>query len=311
MSKLVEILKKHFPRENESESSPKLSAQNEDEIFESVNENLTDLAENSGRKRRKEERPTQRHAKAKKRYRPLHLHEIESKPNFRKFFQMNFDLNCKLSVNHFDVIHAILELTGLKPKEVSTMNKTSFIIEVIDENQAQKLPEIKKIQSFSCQTTSYDRFNQTKGLVYLNEFEEEHATDLRQGLMENYTIVKVEEARFIRTKPGTSAFILTFDQEHLYDIYIPGERHDTRVIPFSSKPMICHNCQQYGHTTNRCRHQEKCRRCASTEHNVNQCPVSVELAKCSNCDGYHPAGDKECPKHINETNILTVQMEKR
>ena len=32
------------------------------------------------------------------------------------------------------------------------------------------------------------------------------------------------------------------------NIYIPGERSDTLVMPYYTGPMLCRECLQYGHT---------------------------------------------------------------
>ena len=62
----------------------------------------------------------------------------------------------------------------------------------------------------------------------------------QKELPAEYNIAEFERVALIKTRSGnTSAFIVTFDQEKLpLSLYISGERSDTRVSPFSSRPMV-------------------------------------------------------------------------
>ena len=79
--------------------------------------------------------------------------------------------------------------------------------------------------------------NQSKGLIYVYEYDIDDLNEFTLGLQENYKLKSVEKATFIKPRSEhTSAFLITFDQETVPDsIYIPGERSDTKVYPFFSK----------------------------------------------------------------------------
>ena len=100
-------------------------------------------------------------------------------------------------------------------------------------------------------------------MIYVDEFDVKNVEELKEGLMESYPIVEAQRAEFMKSKYGNTLLIVTFDQEHIpYSIYIPGEKHDTRIQPFINKLMMCNNCQEYGHTVKRCIKAKVCRLCA-------------------------------------------------
>ena len=90
-----------------------------------------------------------------------------------------------------------------------------------------------------CKTTFHPRFNTSKGLVLLSEFDIENLQQFQKELPAEYNIAEIERATFITTRSeSTNAFIVTFDEKKLpYSLYIPGERSDTRVLPFNNLSM--------------------------------------------------------------------------
>ena len=95
-------------------------------------------------------------------------------------------------------------------------------------------------------------------MIFLSEFDIDDVQLFKEELLENYNVSEIKRAEFIKTRnPNTKAFIITLSQEKLpYTLYIPGERSDTKVIPSNNKPMLCRNCQKYGHTDKRCNNTE-------------------------------------------------------
>ena len=112
----------------------------------------------------------------------------------------------------------------------------------------------------------------------------------KEELRENYNVSEIELAEFIKKrKPNTKAFIITFSQEKLpYTLYIPGERSDTKVKPYNDRPMLCRQCQNYGHTDKRCKNtQTICRRCSAIVHTSQDC--TSEEPNCTHCSENHPS----------------------
>ena len=144
--------------------------------------------------------------------------------------------------------------------------------------------------------------------MYLYEYDIDNVEEFKEGLQSNYRISDVQPAPFIKTKSEQAhAFIVTFNQEYLpYTIYIPGERSDTRVYKFNSKPLMCNRCMKYGHAKKWCKKEEDvCKRCAGSGHSTEQC--DSEEPKCFHCQGDHAAGSKDCPKHQTEQQLLEIQ----
>ena len=225
--------------------------------------------------------------------------------NTDRLFERKFDIHTKRTVNPYDVLDKIRECTGKRAK-ISTLSRSSFLIEITEKDQAEKVMEITSVKQFNCTVNKYDRFNHKKGLIYVSEFDIENVEDFKQGLQENYSVIDVEKATFIKAREGTTAFILTFNLEHVpHSIYIPGERQDTRVQSYISRPMMCIKCQEYGHTVKRCTGAKVCRRCAEVGHGREEC--QKQELKCYHCKGDHAAGSKECQRQQKETELVTIQ----
>ena len=158
-------------------------------------------------------------------------------------------------------------------------------------------------KNLKCKCDKYPYLNQSKGLIYVYEYDIDDQNEFTLGLQENYKIKSVEKATFIKPRSEhTSAFLNTFDQETVPDsIYIPGERSDTKVYPFFNKPKLCKNSQHYGHTASRCNKAQVCGNCS---HTSDSCRNDVW---CFHCRGPHRVGDVKCPKAIEEKQILTLQ----
>lgn len=144
---------------------------------------------------------------------------------------------------------------------------------------------MKIVGDLTCEVTNHHNYKCGKGLIYIYDSEISDVNEFEMGLKENFNISSVEYAHFIKTKNDqTKVFILHFRQETLpRSIYIPGEKADTIIYPFDNRPMMCRNCQQYGHTAKRC-HNTICRRCSyatHTDQNVMLLHPTVPIARDS------------------------------
>lgn len=231
-----------------------------------------------------------------------------------KFFEVSFEENLKRQVNPFDMERIIAERTGIKPKQVFSVNNRSFIAELDNLDDISRMLSLDKVKDVPCNVTTYDPFNTSKGIIYIQEFDLSTAAafdDFKIGLKEMHDIKDASLAPFIRARtPDTYAVMITFNTPNMpYSIYIPGERYDCRIYPFYRKPMLCNNCQKYGHTSKRCRDTEPTCRICCQSHQTESCISSV--TKCFHCQGNHRAGDRECPHHIRETALLRTQEDKK
>ena len=153
----------------------------------------------------------------------------------------------------------------------------------------------------------HPKFNQYQGLIYLRECDFEDTEDLKHYMENNYNVSNLIRADFIKSRrAGVHAFILTFNQENLpYSVYVPGEISDTVVYKFGAKPMMCNNCLVYGHTGKRCKKEiPRCQNCGLEGHKNTAC--SSSSPKCFHCSGNHRAGERTCPSHEKEQQILDL-----
>ena len=154
------------------------------------------------------------------------------------------------------MIDSIAECTGMKPKQIFGMNKTSVIVEVHNGEQSAKILALENVCLTPCKAAPYERFNYITGLIYVSEFDIEDLEEFKEGL-QDYNVDIIKRAAFIRPKNSEAhAFLITFRQEcapHGIYIYIPCERQDTKAYPFNDKPIICYKCQGYGHSSKRCK----------------------------------------------------------
>ena len=102
---------------------------------------------------------------------------------------------------------------------------------------------------------------------------------------------------------------MTFENNHLpYSVYIAGERQNKRVYQFRSKPIICIQCQAYGHTQKWWKNKV-CRRCAAVGHDITQC--AAYSCKCYHCSEKHEAGSKVYAKQEKEKMLIKIQDEEK
>ena len=83
---------------------------------------------------------------------------------------MKLNINSKRAVNPYDVQDKVKQTTGNKAK-ITTLKRTSFLIEAINQEQSEKLKNIESIKDLKCEVIPYDRFNYSKGLIFVSEFE--------------------------------------------------------------------------------------------------------------------------------------------
>ena len=231
--------------------------------------------------------------KKNRRYRPLDMSLENRYANKRKYYMVTFNEEARRSVNPYVIIDKITQVTGHPPVRVTGNNRASVTIE-INEGKDENICAIDKIDGISCKVLLVPKYNHTKGLIYVYEYDLEDTEEFKIGLQEQYNVIGVQQATFIKTKsPNTRAFILTFSGDNIpYSIYIPGEKQDTRVFKFRNKPLMCNNCHKYGHVKRYCRQESPtCSRCAVSGHSLDQC--ESETAKCLHCGGDHAAGSSD------------------
>ena len=284
-------------------------------IFEKLKsvENRLDIIQ-TAQKKQEAEHVKKTPPKPKLKYRPIppqSLEELFGVEHTTKYYSIKCGEGNKRKINPYNLQQAIFQISGANPKRILSGWKDDFTVEVRDQNQGEKILLLKEIGNQSCRVEKHPFYNTSKAIIYVQEYELDDTTikQFEEGLKENYNIVKIELAKFIRPKNNTTTPILiTFDQETPPDyLYIPGERSDVKVYPYQIRPMMCHICLEYGHTKNRCADKEQiCSHCSQTGHGFKICPNLQTPAKCMHCKGEHKAGDRMCKTQITEQNVVDI-----
>ena len=72
-----------------------------------------------------------------------------------------------------------------------------------------------------------------------------------------------------------------------------GQRYVGSVERREIKKKRCFRCQRFGHLAWSCKETPRCGHCAG-QHERQRCPPGVR-ARCLDCSGEHPTGDRKCP----------------
>ena len=149
---------------------------------------------------------------------------LSTRNGFVRYFTINLGEVDRREVNPYDIYNEITKFTGEKPRAVTGERWNTLSIQCRSKTQAEKIVKIKNVSNTDCNIFPHAKFNQSKGLIFLNEFDIEDVKELETELRSTYNVARVERADFIKTRSGAQAFILTFNEEAPpYDIYIPGE----------------------------------------------------------------------------------------
>ena len=244
-----------------------------------------------------------------------HMREYES-TYFDRYLELDFEGAERRHINPYQIEREIEKCCGGEIAGLVGNTRSKLTIQTRNAEQTRRCLQITSLGEYKCTVRAHPRFNSCVGLIYLRSFDISDMDAFRGYLNEqdrDNRVEKVEQANFIKTSVGITAYLITFNREQTpYSIYIPGEPADTVVRDFKSKPMLCRNCLTYGHSTSKCKKSDPvCQNCAEEGHNKNSC--QSKIAKCKYCreDNSHMTGAKECPVQMREQKITDiVQKEK-
>ena len=69
---------------------------------------------------------------------------------YPRYYTMTFNEQSRRSVNPYSIIKKVEEITEQKPKAVTGNNRSSFTIETVSKEQAEKMQQIKEVENFPC-----------------------------------------------------------------------------------------------------------------------------------------------------------------
>ena len=204
-------------------------------------------------------------------------------------------------VSPFLIHKAIYGLIG----EVKMLKKTfeGLLVETTSSAQSKRLLKVERLVDFPVTVSSHISLNSSKGVIYCRDLLNCSITEIEENLKENGVIgVKRIQVRREGILVDSPNLILTFNTSKLPK-YINAAMYRLEVRPFIPNPIRCFRCQQFGHTSARCKKDEICT-CGKPKHEGSPCETPV----CVNCKGDHFAQDKGCPKYKEESAIQKIKV---
>ena len=89
-------------------------------------------------------------------------------------------------------------------------------------------------------------------MIYIDNYPLANIDSFKEGLAEVNSIVDAQRATWIKPRKQTSqAVLIKFAGEEIPEyLRITAEYTPTKVYPYNEKPLMCRNCQKYGHGKN-------------------------------------------------------------
>ncbi|XP_064488393.1 uncharacterized protein LOC135400491 [Ornithodoros turicata] len=179
-------------------------------------------------------------------------------------------------------------------------------VEVNNKEQSIALQSLKNIGEIAVSVTTHRTLNTVKGVISEEELIECSETEIEEGLKEQGL---VSAKRIIMRRDGkeipTKHIILSF-KLHTLPSTIKAGYVNCHVRSFIPNPRRCFKCQRFGHSSQVCRGQLVCPRCAGKEHTPESCTKDFH---CANCEGGHPVYSRSCPRWKEEKEILKIKTE--
>lgn len=105
---------------------------------------------------------------------------------------------------------------------------------------------------------------------------------------------------------ATGLILLTFNRYKLPE-EVTIAWYSLKTREFFPNPMRCKRCQKLGHTMKRCINAESCDGCNLPPHPNQNCIRTL----CANCLGEHQSSSKECPRYLQQKEILKIQTQNK
>lgn len=138
--------------------------------------------------------------------------------------------------------------------------------------------------------------------------------DIRDNIVSQIPITAIERLNYWNRdlkelQPGTSIKI-NFRSNNIPEevklFYVVN-----KVELFVTRPLLCQNCLNYGHTKKFCKAEELCKICTSKKHNEDIiCKLTCKQCK-TNTNFEHRTADYRCPEYKNQQDIKKTMTEKK
>ena len=97
----------------------------------------------------------------------------------------------KRKINPYSLRNEITTLAGNPPKRLATSGRPSFVVEVRSREQGNKITQLNNVNDIKCKCEKQLYLNQSKGLIYVYEYDITDVIKFTLVLQENYKITSV------------------------------------------------------------------------------------------------------------------------
>ena len=258
-------------------------------------------------------RPNQNRTRQRRLRQAMLTHESrgsQTTPNYPKYFSIKFLGTDLEKANPIAIERSLLSEAGRFSASVRRQNRNTLLVQASSQQQASKLPNIKRIATYEVAITAHSTLNQSKGTVFSETLSACSIDELEEVLREQ-SATKVErmKRRVNGALVDTHRHIITFSKPEPPQTIRITDWHYELVDLYIPTPMQCVKCQKLGHTQNHCRRGTPvCARCSQEGHQARDCRNDP---KCANCDGDHKSMDKKCPHYEYKAEVLATQTRQR
>ncbi|XP_055605029.1 uncharacterized protein LOC129753256 [Uranotaenia lowii] len=212
--------------------------------------------------------------------------------------------NTKLPSNPFIIAKSIDAAAGRIDGANAIDAGKNYLLRVRNPKQSEKLQQLNKLIDGTPVTVQiHPTLNTCQCVVTCREVSDLSDDDLAKAL-EDEGVIKAY--RFVKKFQGKSfpsdSIVLTIrgtaPPTHIRFGYL---RIATR--PYYSRPMLCQNCGNFGHTKAKCTNETICQVCGESPSHTD----CTNQPHCNNCGGPHPTTNRSCPINKQEQEIIRIR----
>ena len=188
-------------------------------------------------------------------------------------------------------------------KGIRRLNKGEFQFD-LNSNSPDEYLKINKIGPFKVEINYHHRLNRSRGVISHPDLIYYSIEEIKEELV-NVGVIDVSRITVYKNgkASNTNSVILQFQRPSLPE-YIILNYLKLTVRQYVPNPFRCTNCQDLGHTKNRCKGLPICGKCSDSNQTTDKC--TAKHFHCPNCNGKHGAWDKDCPRFIREKKIVAL-----
>ncbi|XP_053949295.1 uncharacterized protein LOC128857568 [Anastrepha ludens] len=155
--------------------------------------------------------------------------------------------------------------------------------------------------------TLHEALNTCKGTIFDKNLANTDEKEILEALNSQGVVGIFKFTKTINNiKVPTGRIVLSFN---LYKVPLTIDIawYSVKVEEYFPTPMRCRSCQLLGHTIKRCNNNTTCEICNFPPHSTLPCQRTM----CANCFGPHPATARDCPKYLQEKEVLKIKTQNK